>query len=201
MVEAAGSARDMALILFGYQGGFDADTVVRLNMTDLSDKQFKDLVENKTPDTPLMLHVVREKEGIDYHTCLGYDAMDAFRQYIQLRKNTGESITLDSPAFRKEYKRNGKQFGRMGKILIAQVMKKIVIKAGVMSQERLDRSDINPAGYHALRSTFSRRLEYAGMPPPYIETTCRGIVCLMAGLIVSQAPGSYWISIRSLRKP
>ena len=169
MVEAAGSARDRALILFGYQGGFDADTVVRLNLADFTDRQFKDLVGNKTPDTPVMLHVVREKEGIDYHTCLGYDAMDAFRAYIQLRKNTGESITLDSPAFRKEYKRNGKQFGRMGKILIAQVMKKIVIKAGVMSQERLDRSDINPAGYHALRSTFSRRLEYVGMPPPYID--------------------------------
>ncbi len=169
MVEAASSGRDRALILFGYQGGFDADTVVRLNLADFTDRQFKDLLENKTPDTPVMLHVVREKEGIDYHTCLGHDAMDAFRQYIQLRKNTGEELTLDSPAFRKEYKRKGKQFGRMGKILIAQVMKKIVIKAGVMSKERLERCDINPAGYHALRSTFSRRLEYVGMPPPYID--------------------------------
>ena len=169
MVEAASNSRDRALILFGYQAGFDADTVVRLNLADFTDKQVKDLLANKTPDTPVMLHVVREKEGIDFHTCLGYDAMDSFRQYIQLRKNTGEKITLDSPAFIKEYTKNGTRFIRLTKPLIAKVMRRIVLKAGVMSQERLERCDINPAGYHALRSTFSRRLEYVGMPPPYID--------------------------------
>ena len=169
MVESASNARDRALILFGYQAGFDADTVVKLNLADFTDRQVKDLMENKTPETPVMLHVVREKEGIDFHTCLGYDAMDSFRQYIQLRKNTGESLTLDSPAFRKEYTKNGTRFSRLTKTLVAKVMRRIVLKAGVMTQERLDRCDINPAGYHALRSTFSRRLEYVGMPPPYID--------------------------------
>ena len=169
MVESASSGRDRALILFGYQGGFDADTVVRINLGDFSDKQVKDLLANKTPDTPLLLHVVREKEGIDFHTCLGYDAMDAFRQYIQLRKNMGEKLNLDSPAFRKEYTKGLTRLTRMNKILIAQMMRTVALKSGVMSKERLERCDINPAGYHALRSTFSRRLEYLGMPPPYID--------------------------------
>ncbi|GCC10544.1 hypothetical protein IPdc08_00574 [archaeon] len=68
-----------------------------------------------------------------FYTCLGYDAMDAFRQYIQLRKNTEEGLGLDSPAFIKEYTKNGTRFIRLTKPLIAKVMRRIVLKAGVMS--------------------------------------------------------------------
>ncbi|NOZ59769.1 MAG: hypothetical protein GXO66_09400 [Euryarchaeota archaeon] len=48
-------------------------------------------------------------------------------------------------------------------------MRSVVIKAEVITKERLERTDFNPAGYLALRATFSKRLEYAGMPPAYID--------------------------------
>ena len=169
MVEVAPTKRDRALILFAYQGGFDRDTVVKLDLGDFPDKVLQKLLNNEMPDTPVLLHVVREKEGIDYHTCLGYDAINAFRAYLNERRLRGEELTLDSPAFVKEYTKGEKRIERMDKVLISQMMRTVALKAGVITRERLERADINPAGYHALRATFSRRLEYAGMPPAYID--------------------------------
>lgn len=168
MIEVAPTKRDKALILFGYQGGMDVDTVVRLELGDFQDKDVEKLLNNKVPDTPVLLHIVRGKAGIDFHTCLGYDAMDAFRAYIHERKLRGEELTLSSPAFVKE---GSKKYSwqRIDKALVHNLMRNVAVTAGVVSKERLERADFNIAGFHALRGTFSRRLEFAGMPPAYID--------------------------------
>lgn len=172
LVETAPTWRDKTLILFGFQGGFDVDTVVKLTLGDFHDRDLKKLLKNETPRTPLLLPVVREKEGIDYHTCLGHDAVDAFRAYLQERKARGEELTLDSPAFVKEGSRKYSG-GRIDRPLVHHLMREVVVKARVVSKERLERADFNIAGYHALRSTFSRRMEYSGFPTAYIDY-CQG---------------------------
>jgi hypothetical protein len=48
-------------------------------------------------------------------------------------------------------------------------MREAVVKAGIVDEKTLEYSDLNPGGYHALRSSFSRRLEYAGMPVAYFD--------------------------------
>lgn len=168
-IETATSKRDKTLITFGYQGGFDAKTVTNLNLGDFSDKDLSMLLNDETPETPILLHLVREKEGVDHHTCLGYDSMNFFRAYLTERRQRGEKLNLDSPAFVLDRTRDNNKSGRMKEHLLHHLMRTVVVKAGIVSQERLDRADFNIAGYHSLRATFSRRLEYAGMSPAYID--------------------------------
>jgi integrase/recombinase XerD len=169
MIEAASSKRDKALIAFGYQGGFDAKTVTLLDLGDFSDKVLSTLKQNQIPDTPILLHLIREKEGIDFNTCLGYDSMNFFRAYLNERRQRGEDLSLDSPAFVLDRTRENNETGRLKEHLLHHMMRTVVVKAGIVSRERLDRADFNIAGYHSLRGTFSRRLEYAGMSPAYID--------------------------------
>ena len=168
MIEVAPSKRDKTLILFGFQGGFDVGTVCKLNLGDIPEGDLNALLENKLCSVPLLLHVVREKEGINYHTCLGFDAVDSLRAYLNERKIRGEKLTLDKPLFVTDGTRklSGK---RITVVSVSGMMRNSVIKAGVVSKERLERADFNTAGYHALRGTFSRRLEYVGMPQAYID--------------------------------
>jgi integrase/recombinase XerD len=169
MIEAASSKRDKTLISFGYQGGFDAKTVTLLDLGDFPDQCINRLLKNEVPETPVLLHLVREKEGVDFHTCLGFDSINFFRAYLNERKQRGEKLNLNSPAFVLDRTRENNSNGRMKEHLLHHMMRTVAVKSGVVSQERLDRADFNIAGYHSLRATFSKRLEYAGMSPAYID--------------------------------
>jgi integrase len=164
MIETANSKRDQSLIAFGYQGGFDAKTVSLLDLSDFSDKDINKLLKNEVPETPILLNLVRDKEKVDFWTCLGYDSLNLFRAYLNERQQRGEEMNLDSPAFVLD-----RGEGRMKEHLIHYMMKTVVVKAGIVSVERLEKADFNIAGYHSLRGTFSKRLEYAGMSPAYID--------------------------------
>ena len=58
-------------------------------------------------EVPLTLHLMREKEGIEYYTFLGEDGVDTLRCYIKLRRKGSRylspenitHITHDSPLF------------------------------------------------------------------------------------------------------
>lgn len=168
LLEVVTSKRDKTLILFGFQGGFDADTVSKLNVGDIQDRDLNKMLNNEVCDIPLQLQVVREKEGIDYHTCLGFDTVDSLRAYLFERKMRGDKLELSNPLFTTEGTSKKKSF-RIDTGHIHHMMRNAVTKSGIISKERLKRADFNPAGYHALRSTFSKRLEYAGMPVAYID--------------------------------
>ncbi|MEK6977709.1 MAG: site-specific integrase, partial [Candidatus Hydrothermarchaeota archaeon] len=168
LLEVLPTQRDRALVLFGLQGGFDVGTVTSLNLGDLQDKNLQPLLRGEMPDTPVLLRVVREKEGVDYETCLGRDAVEVLRLYLAERKRRGEELNLDSPLFGKEG--IGKRTGERATPHLVQIMlRKAVIDAGIVTEERLQRADINVYGYHALRGTFSKRLDHAGMPVNYIN--------------------------------
>jgi integrase/recombinase XerD len=179
LLSALKSNRDRSIVLTGYQGGFDSDTVSKLNLADLP-KGFLAELEKATGDIeealerirpPILLHVVREKEGIDYHTCLGSDATKALLVYLWERIQAEEDLTPEKPLYTiTEY--NGARTNPERRIRpnhIHKFMREAVVRAGIVDEKTLEHADLNPAGFHALRASFSRRLEYAGMPVAYFE--------------------------------
>ncbi len=181
MVAKAGSLRNRALILLGFQSAMDANTACILDIADLprgiletikAHRGDPDKVLSDNP-TPWVLHIVREKAGIDYHTCLGRDGAEAVILYLWERIQKGEELTLSSPLFVREEKgyrklRKTKE-RRIEQKHIHEMMKKVSVESGVISRERLKRADINPCGYHALRANFSRILKAAGMSETLVE--------------------------------
>ncbi|MDO8691910.1 MAG: integrase [Dehalococcoidia bacterium] len=180
MVSATSNNRDKALILAGFQAGFDALTVSLLDIGDLprgfmeklrgSDGDMDKAIADIKP--PVLLEVVRQKESVDYSTCLGHDATRALCVYLQERLRQGEDLKPERPLFGvREYNGRERKDGddRVTPNIIQKMMRHVVQKAGIISAEDLRYSDFNPAGYHALRKTFSRLLEDASMPVAYIE--------------------------------
>lgn len=180
MVSATSNNRDKALILAGFQAGFDALTVSLLDVGDLP-RGFMEKLRGSDGDTdkavgdikpPVLLEVVRQKESVDYSTCLGHDATRALCVYLQERLRQGEELKPERPLFSvREYNGRERKEGddRVTPNIIQKMMRHVVQKAGIISAEDLRYSDFNPAGYHALRKTFSRLLEDASMPVAYIE--------------------------------
>lgn len=177
MVNVAPTKRDATLILFGFQGGFDIATVCLLDIGDLSNglvdsiQRHKGDVEAvlKEYPPPWLLHIVREKEGINFHTCIGRDAASWLIVYLWSdRIAKGEKPKLTNPLFTLEGAQK-KKIIRIRDNIVQKMMRDTVVKAGIITEEHLERSDINIAGYHALRGSFNKRLEYAGMPERYVE--------------------------------
>jgi integrase len=80
------------------------------------------------------MRVHRKKEGVDYETFIGPNAMKAMRQYLEYRKREGEIITDESPLFTKKNKLGE----RMARNLISWQLTKLGKKAGVnLSTHRL----------------------------------------------------------------
>jgi integrase/recombinase XerD len=163
LLDYAPTLRDKAIILCLFQGGFDVSTLCSLNYGDVA----KELEEDKSP---LMLHIIREKEGVEYHTFLGRDAIEALKLYLDERQNKyGEKPSWDTPLFTKyySYRKNGKGTAKHGvrhqPHLIQKMFREIVVAAGLVSKEQMENADINPARPHALRDAFNQILGLEGV--------------------------------------
>jgi len=181
LVAKANSFRDRAIILTGYQGGLDAKTTTLLDVADLPEGLLESIESHrgdfekvlKDYPSPWLLHIVREKEGINFHTCMGWDAAENIILSLWERISNNEELNIDSPLFSRVatgfYLQNNTRERRIEERHIHNLMKKLAVNSGIISKERLERADINPVGFHALRSSFSRILEASGMPKSYID--------------------------------
>ena len=91
--------RERAFITILKYIGISVDDAILLNLEDLEGFQKTEWVH---------IWMFRGKEGVEYETFLGPNAVDALKAYLNLRKQKGENITLKSPVFatkRKPYKR------------------------------------------------------------------------------------------------
>ncbi len=162
LVDLAPCLRDKAIILSMFQSGMDVATICSLNYGDVS----RQLKEEKVP---LIIHVNRDKEGVEFHTFLGKDAIDALKLYIQERERKyGEKLQHDSPLFVKEGAKK-LSFERITTNLIQNMSKDLVLNAGIVTEDELEASDINPARPHALRSAFSTILKLEGVNELFVE--------------------------------
>lgn len=161
LVEHAPTIRDRAVILMMFQGGFDVSTLCSLNYGDLN----RELDEGRDP---LKIAVVREKEDVEFFTFISTDAIDALNAYLNERRASGETLRLDSPLFVKEgYAKSTRE--RITTNLIQNMMKSLVVKAGVVTEAEMEQADMNPARPHALRSAFSTILRLNGFDPLIID--------------------------------
>ena len=166
MIDVCERLRDRTIILCAFQGGLGMKELISLNYGDVAEGLEKG-------EIPLTLHLMREKEGIEYYTFLGEDAINSLRCYISLRKKGSryldpEDIKRDSPLFISESNRRRKERVRAYESGINRAMQAVALKAGLISEEEKGRT-INTAGIHALRASFSTILRDQGVPPDYVE--------------------------------
>ncbi|MBA7521054.1 Tyrosine recombinase XerC [subsurface metagenome] len=166
MLDVCERLRDKVVILCAFQAGLGMKELITLNYGDVAEGLDKG-------EIPLTLHLMREKEGIEYYTFLGEDAVDTLRCYIKLRRKgsrylSPEDIKNDSPLFISESNRRRSERVRAYEGGINRAMQAVALKVGLISEEEKGRT-INTAGIHALRASFSTILRDQGVPVDYVE--------------------------------
>ncbi len=166
MIDVCERVRDKVIILCAFQGGLAMKELISLNYGDVAEGLEKG-------EVPLTLHLMREKEGIEYYTFLGEDAAESLRCYLKLRRKGSryldpEDLKNDSPLFISESNRRRKERVRAYESGINRAIQTVAFKAGMITGEEKGRT-INTAGIHALRASFSTILRDQGVPPDYVE--------------------------------
>ena len=69
----------------------------------------------RTTKKPLYLHIIRQKENVEYETFLGTDAIEAIKSYLAQRVRDEEILDDDSPLFRIEFttRKNGNKIKKI----------------------------------------------------------------------------------------
>lgn len=180
MYNHTSSLRNKAILLCGFQALMDAKTVTLLDVGDLPRGLINAIKASngnasrvlEMIPTPWLLHITRRKSELDFHTCIGRDGAEAIVNYLWERMQREEEITESSPLFIREERGLSRKDGKIRRIRevhIHNFMREIAVDAGIISQETLERADINPCGFHALRIAASKILEAAGMQVSYVE--------------------------------
>lgn len=161
LVDHAPTLRDRAIILFIFQGGFDASSIRSLDYGDV-----KRGLEND--ERPLPIRLVRKKEEVDYFTFVGHDAIEALRAYLNDREAKEGKLSMSSPLFGKEGPRKLKA-ERIKTQQIQNMLKDTALRSGIITEEDLENADFNPARPHALRAGFSTVLKLNGFDPALVD--------------------------------
>jgi len=187
LIDAVMSLRDRAIILVIFQSGMDISTTLSLDIGHV-----KDELDNR--ESPLLIHVERQKTHNTYRTCIGADSIKAIQLYLKERqvpryhcKKCGrtwakkrlhcdlinckgkvekysEKLTYSSPLFKQT---NNDRRLRTRQFM--SIMRQGVIRSSVIPRDRLDRASTNPAGTHALRAAMSSIMQFHGMNQQIIE--------------------------------
>ena len=154
-----------------------------MSIQNLCDLTYGDVVEGlEKSEEPLHLSLMREKTWLQYTTFMGKDSTDALKAYLDLRRRNGEVLKLNSPLFIKQFtKSNSKSVNikAINPIIIEENFQSLAIKSGLVSKEKLEAADINPARPHSLRSSFISILKLAGMNNVAVELLCGHTVSIL----------------------
>jgi integrase/recombinase XerD len=167
LIEAVTCLRDRAIILTLFQSGISINELCNLTYGDVRNGLL-------TNERPLYLHIIRQKENVEYETFLGSDAIEAIKPYLAQRVRDGEILDNDSPLFTIEFttKLNGSKIKKIYPLLIECFMRRAAFEAGLVSKEKLKSSDMNPVRPHALRTAFISILKLANMNNTLVEYFC-----------------------------
>lgn len=138
-VEAAPTYRDKALIMTMFQSGLAANEICKLDYGDIE----KELNSGKLP---LLIKTMREKNGVQFKTLLGADAVNYLKLYLDTRSNLGP----DSPLFTKWASED-----RMRVEAIDRRFRQIAKGLDFVEVKDHEMSPVRP---HSLRSGFRSRL-------------------------------------------
>jgi len=163
--------RDRAMIAFLAQSGVRDGTLRRLTYGDVSE----DLEADKVPvHIKIMPRNAKGKEAEGYDTFIGPEAVEALRQYLDMRRKGTkhkhpETIHVDSPLFSRE-RGNGDPGGVLPvteDIIQIQVVK-AALRANVIEPKKHpgEWSQVRP---HCLRKFYQTSLERAGIPHNWVK--------------------------------
>jgi integrase len=175
LLDATTNLRDKAIILTLFQTGMSIKNLCDLTYGDVSEGLEKS-------EQPLHLSLMREKTWLQYTTFMGKDSTEALKAYLDLRKRNGEVLKLNSPLFTKQFtKSNSKSVNikAINPIIIEENFQSLAIKSGLVSKEKLEAADINPARPHSLRSSFISILKLAGMNNVAVELLCGHTISIL----------------------
>ncbi|MGA2523844.1 MAG: site-specific integrase [Candidatus Bathyarchaeia archaeon] len=168
LLDSTTNFRDRAIILTLFQTGMSIQNLCTLRYGDV----LEGLEKN---EEPLHLDLLREKTWQQYTTFMGKDSIDALKAYLDWRRRNGEVLKLDTPLFTKQFtKSNSKSMNikAINPIIIEENFQALAVKSGLVSKEKLEAADINPARPHCLRSSFVSILKLAGASNVAVEFLC-----------------------------
>ncbi len=185
------SNRDKAITLVMFQSGMDISTALSLTYGHI-----KRELETWTPEAhrPILIDVLRAKAGVNYRTFLGKDAIMAIKIWLaektsprywckacgvswRDRRNTCSKCGRNMPQEpEKTVLRNDTLLftsNSNGKGMTASNYQKTLRHcaklAGLVTEDDLERADLNPARPHALRAGFSSILRLKGVNRDIVE--------------------------------
>ncbi|MCK4636949.1 MAG: site-specific integrase [Methanomicrobia archaeon] len=162
MLEHCVCNRDKAIVLCLFQSGMSISDLLAMNVGDVIDG---DSQTGSLDDPPILFHKARVKNAIKYRTCFSRDGCNAVKRYLEERKRKYGPYAYIDPLFIKLRSKNqDKNKERLDVFSVDMVFKKIVVRSGLVSPERLKAADLNPARPHSLRMAFSSILRENGCP-------------------------------------
>jgi len=156
LVDHARTPRDRAIILFHFQGGLDVSTLCDLNYGDVAEG----LERNSHP---LKIETMRIKNGVEFYTFVGQDAIDALKAYLADMASRGVEFTNKTPIFLQE---RGKK--RLKTHNIQTMMKDLAVRVGFVTEGNNGNS-FNPLGTHSLRESFGSLMINSGVPDTIVD--------------------------------
>ncbi len=186
LIDVVSDLRDRTMILFFFQGGIDLSTAFSLKYGDVAEQL-------ESGQSPLLIHAKRPKSQFNFRFCIGSDAINALKVYINDRKmvrytcvgcnaswrmprqtctkcgaktkTIKEDVDYDEPLF---VTHDGKKRA-ISKSTFESRMRRYVAHGKIVDPRRMKRADFNIAGTHALRAAFSSILQYHGMNQVIID--------------------------------
>jgi integrase len=166
LVSAAKTLRDRAIILVLYQSGMDLATLRSLKVRDVQ----RGL---ESGEVPLRLNLQRRKEGVEYHSFISTDAIEAVRAYLQERMRRDKALDPESPLFIREkvvkewtykdgVKRKRSPVPEIANSLVEKFFREIAVEAKLISAEEIATRHFNAVHPHCLRTAFATAMRNSG---------------------------------------
>ena len=156
LLAAAYTQRDKTMILAMYQSGMDISTLLSLNFAHVREGLSRERQR-------IMVKVVRGKTAFKYRTFFGKDAVIHLKNYLLER----ERLRLGDPLFVTEGLEEKPR--RLATGTVQTMFRRLVVRAGLVTEEELEYYPINPCGPHALRESFSKIATAIGLNKNLID--------------------------------
>jgi integrase len=157
MLEHCVSNRDKAIVLCLWYGGMSISDLLNLSIQDVLDG---DSQTGSLEDPPLLINIVRKKTKVQYRTFFGRDACYAIKRYLDERKQKYGKYSYSDPLFIK-FRSKTKTYDRLDICSVEGIFKRLTKRSGLVTKERAENADLNPARPHAIRMGFSSVLREA----------------------------------------
>jgi len=131
LVENARSLRAKAVILTLFQSGMDDSTLCNLTYGHVSN-----YIRDNTP-APWRLDLYRPKTGVEYHSFISDDAINAIKVYIRDMESRGASFNNQTRLFLQD-----KEKRPLRPNLISSMVRDVALRSGLVPS--LEKEEINP---------------------------------------------------------